>query len=238
MPFGKPSITRRSPGGPTTVLIADDHALMRGGIRAILESSEGITVVGEAKNGQEAVELASIYAPDIVLMDISMPLLNGLEASRKISASDDAIAIIGLTMHSDERFVTGMLDAGARGYLLKTCDAGELVRAIEAVGRGQFYITSELTHVLIAWRRTRGSGEGTGTHAAGAPPCDALSAREREVLQLVAEGFTSKAIGVRLGIVKKTVDSHRTHIGDKLGLHSVAELTKYAVREGLTGLGG
>lgn len=212
----------------TTVILVDDHAMMRGGIRSILEKVEGISVVAEAGSGREAVTLASKHAPDIVLIDIGMPGLNGVEATRKIRAVDPRIAIIALSMHSDERYVTGMLDAGARGYLLKTCDADELLRAIEAVQRGKVYVTSDLTHVLVnrlhADRRE------------GAPPPDALTPREREVLQLVAEGLTSKEIGARIGTTLKTVESHRTNIIRKLDLHSIADLTRYAIREGLTGL--
>jgi DNA-binding NarL/FixJ family response regulator len=136
-------------------------------------------------------------------------------------------------MHSDARYVTGMLDAGARGYLLKTCDAAELVRAIEAVRRGKLYVTSDVTHVLLDRRHADGSRAGGRT---GTPAPDILTPREREVLQLVAEGLTSKEIGTRLGTTLKTVETHRTNVIRKLDLHSVAELTKYAVREGLTGL--
>ncbi len=212
----------------TTVILVDDHAMMRDGIRSILEKVEGIKVVAEAGSGREAIALASKHAPDIVLIDIGMPGLNGVEATRKIRAVDPRIAVIALSMHSDERFVTGMLDAGARGYLLKTCDADELLRAIEAVQRGKVYVTSDLTHVLVdrlhADRRE------------GPPPADALTPREREVLQLIAEGLTSKEIGARIGTTLKTVESHRTNIIGKLDLHSIADLTRYAIREGLTGL--
>lgn len=215
---------------PTTVVVVDDHAMMRGGIRAILEQAPHITVVGEAENGREAVALASKLAPDVMLVDIAMPDLNGIEATRKILAKDPKIAIIALSMHSDARFVTGILDAGARGYILKTCDADELIRAISAVRSGKLYVTSDLTHVLVD------RYHGADCEREGAPPPDALTPREREVLQLIAEGLTSKEIGEKMGVARKTVETHRTNIIRKLDLHSIASLTKYAIREGLAGL--
>jgi len=189
-------------------------------------------VVGEAGSGREGIALVSKYVPDIVLVDVGMPDLNGIETTRKIHAVDRHIAVIALSMHSDERYVTGMLDAGARGYLLKTCDAAELLRAIQAVRRGKLYVTSDLTHVLV----DRLHASGPGSARTGTPPADALTPREREVLQLIAEGLTSKEISGRLGTTLKTVETHRTNLIRKLDLHSIAELTKYAIREGLTGL--
>ncbi|TVQ61513.1 MAG: DNA-binding response regulator [Phycisphaerales bacterium] len=216
----------------TTIIIVDDHAMMLGGIRSILEGVEGLSVVAEATNGRDAIALASKHAPDIMFIDVGMPDLNGIEATRKIHTADPKIAIIALSMHSDERYVTGMLDAGARGYLLKTCDSEELFRAIDSVKRGKFYVTSDLTHVLVDRRQ----GSEHGVPRTGTPPIDSLTPREREVLQLIAEGLTSKEIGVRIGAALKTIESHRTNIIRKLDIHSIAELTKYAVREGLTGL--
>lgn len=217
---------------PTTIIIVDDHAMMLGGIRSILAGVEGLSVVAEATNGRDAVALASKHAPDIMLVDVGMPDLNGIEATRKIHAVDPKIAVIALSMHSDERYVTGMLDAGARGYVLKTCDTDELIRAIESVKRGKVYVTSDLTHVLIDRLHTSKHG----SRRTGTPPIESLTPREREVLQLIAEGLTSKEIGERIGAALKTVESHRTNVIRKLDLHSIAELTKYAVREGLTGL--
>lgn len=225
---------------PIRVILADDHAMLRDCIRVFLEQAEGIIVVAEAENGREAVELTSKHMPDVVLIDIGMPELNGLEAARQIRAIDPDIAVIALSVHSDERYVTGMLDAGARGYLLKTCESAELLRAIEAVRRGKVYVTSDVTHVLLDRRRHGGHVPGhsghPGGHGAGAPPPDVLTPKEREVLQLIAEGLTSKEIGKRLGAALKTIETHRTNVMRKLDLHSIAGLTKYAIREGLTSL--
>lgn len=217
----------------TTVLLADDHAMLRNGLRSILEHAGGFTVVGEAENGRDAVELAKQFAPDVVLIDIGMPDLNGMEATRHICGHDPKIAVIAISMHSDERYVTGMLDAGAHGYLLKTCDASELIRAIDAVRSGKLYVTPDVTHVLVDRRRAH---DPSTAHRVGPPPPESLTPREREVLQLIAEGLTSKQIGERLGAALKTVETHRTNVIRKLDIHSIAELTKYAVREGLTDL--
>lgn len=215
----------------TTVILADDHAMMRDGIRSILDRAEDIVVVAEAENGREAVEFASKHAPDILLIDIAMPELNGVEATRKMRAKDPRIAVIALSMHSDARYVTGMLDAGARGYLLKTCHAEELLRAIDAVRRGKIYVSADITHVLRDGLHAVGSPSGNRT---GTPPPDVLTPREREVLQLIAEGLTNKEIGARLGAAMKTIETHRSNLIRKLDLHTIAELTKYAVREGMT----
>jgi len=216
----------------TTVIIVDDHTMVRAGIRSLLEHTKGFTVVAEAGNGRDAITIASKYAPNVAIIDVAMPGLNGIEAARKIHADDPAIAIIGLSMHSDARYVTGMLDAGASGYLLKTCDAEELLRAIAAVRRRQIYVASELTHVLVDRRRRNGHD----SSRIGAPPPDVLTPREREVLQLIAEGQTSKEIGSHIGAAAKTVESHRTNVMRKLDIHSIADLTRYAIREGVSPL--
>ena len=217
----------------TTVVLVDDHTVLRNGIRSILEQVDGVVVVAEAANGRHAIELAATHAPDIVLIDIGMPDLNGLEATRRIHAADPRIAIIALSMHADERYVTGMLDAGARAYLLKTCDSAELLRAIDAVQKGHVFVASDITHVLLDRRQGGHSKSGNRT---GAPAPEVLTPREREVLQLIAEGLTNREIGVRLGVALKTIETHRTNVIRKLDLHSIAELTKYAVREGMTRL--
>lgn len=213
------------------VIIVDDHAMMRDGIRSILEHDEGCEIIGEAADGREAVELAGRLAPDVVLLDVAMAGLNGMEATRKILAGDPMIAVIGLSMHSDERYITGMLDAGALGYLLKTCGSDELLRAIDAAMRKKIYVTPDLTHVLVD-RRRHGKKEAVPT---GTPSADSLTPREREVVQLIAEGLTNKEISAKLGNSLKTVESHRTNLMRKLDLHCIAQLTKYAIREGLTG---
>ena len=219
----------------TTVILADDHAMLRDGIRSFLGQHEWIEIVAEAESGREAIELAAKHAPDIVLIDIGMPDMNGLEATRRIIAADPRIAVIALSMHSDGRYVKGMFDAGARGYLLKTCDSDELIRAIDAVRKGRTYVASAVTHVLVA-RQPFGAQPHQSEPGKGTPPSEMLTPREREVLQLIAEGLTSKEIASRLGCALKTVETHRTNILRKLDLHSVAALTKYAIREGLTGL--
>jgi DNA-binding NarL/FixJ family response regulator len=211
------------------VLIIDDHAMMADGIASILDHAPGMRVVGQATSGQEGLAKARRLAPDVAIIDVAMPGLNGMEAARKIHAADPAIAMLAVSMHADERYVNGMLDAGARGYVLKTCNASELLEAIASVHRGRYHITSELTHVLV--ERSR-AGHNDSRRAA----CATLTPREREVLQLLAEGLSSKEIAAKLGLVLKTVDTHRTNIIRKLDLHSIAELTKYAIREGLTGL--
>lgn len=221
----------------TTVILVDDHAMLRAGIRAFLEKQDGIEVVAEAEDGREAVLLAGKHAPDIVLIDIGMSELNGLEATRRIHAQDPAIGVIALTVHADSRYVTGMFDAGGRGYLLKTCESDELLRAISAVRKGRIYVTPDVAHVLATPPRTeRGCGPGRG--GVGLPSPGVLTPKEREVLQLIAEGTTSKEIGARLGSSIKTVETHRTNLMRKLGLHSIADVTRYAIREGVTTLDG
>lgn len=216
---------------PIRIIIVDDHAMMRDGIRSILENQDGYVVIAEATDGREAIELACRLAPDVMLLDVAMSGLNGLEATRKILAGDPQIAVIGLSMHSDERYVLGMLDAGARGYLLKTCDSKELFEAIEAAMRGKVFVTHDLTHVLM----DRRMGRGPESQGDGMSQQDPLTPREREVLQLIAEGFTNKEIATKLGNSTKTVESHRANLMRKLDLHCIAQLTKYAIREGLTG---
>lgn len=219
----------------TRIVIVDDHTMMREGIRSILEHNEhsgDFVVVAEAETGRDAVELCRKHTPDVVLMDVAMPGLNGMEATRKIHACDPQIAVIALSMHSDERYITGMLDAGAKGYLLKTCCGEELRSAIAAVMRKKIYVTSDLTHVLVE-RKHQG---GRDAMPSGTPPADSLTPREREVVQLIAEGLTSKEIAAQLGAGLKTVETHRTNLMRKLDLHSIAQLTKYAIREGLTGM--
>jgi DNA-binding NarL/FixJ family response regulator len=208
------------------VFITDDHNMMRDGLRAVLEKS-GITVCGEAGDGFEAIELAQTVQPQIVLMDITMPGLNGIDATRLLLSKCPEARVIGLSMSSDRRCVSAMFRAGAVGYLLKDSASAELLQAIRAVADGMTYVSPAIAAtVVVDWMapNTTGSAE------------KPLSTREREVLQLLAEGNTSKDIAKRLGIAVPTIETHRRQIMGKLKLHSIAELTKFAIREGLTSL--
>jgi DNA-binding NarL/FixJ family response regulator len=213
------------------ILLADDHKMMRDGLRAILEKQPGMNVVGEASNGHEAVELARRLSPQVVVMDISMPDLNGVDATRQIVGHMRDVKVIALSMNSDRRYVLAMLAAGACGYLLKDAASEELTRAIRAVVAGQKYVSPFVAEAVIA-SAVRESGPSLPLEG------KALSSREREVLQLLAEGRTSKEIASTLGVAVSTIETHRRQIMDKLGLRSIAELTKYAIREGLTSLDG
>ena len=214
---------------PTTVLISDDHRILREGLRTLLENQPGIAVVGEADNGRTTVGLAKELRPDVVIMDVAMPGLNGIEATRQIIAEAPGVKVLGLSMHSDRRFVGQMLRAGASGYLLKDSAFEELTVAIQAVARNQTFLGPGVTGVIVSDYVHHFSA----TKTAGAL---VLTPREREVLQLLAEGKTSREIAGLFHVSVKTVETHRKNLMDKLDLHSVAELTKYAVREGLTSL--
>jgi two-component system NarL family response regulator len=209
------------------ILIADDHQMLREGLRAILEKQGNVEVVGEAGDGRTAVGMARELVPDVVAMDISMPDLNGVEATRQIKAENPAVKVIALSRHSDERYVRRMLEAGASGYVLKSGAYDELRRAVEAVIGGNHYLSPSVTGVVID-THLRGASE---PQASGQ---EALGPREREIVQLLAEGHTSPEIARRLHISTRTVEGHRRNITRKLNLHSIAELTKYAIREGLT----
>ena len=209
------------------VLLVDDHELMRQGLRSILESEGGVEVVGEAANGREAIELAKKLTPQVVVMDVAMQDMNGIEATRQVCSACPGVKVIALSSHSDSRYVTAMLDAGASGYVLKANAYDELRRALDAARRGKTYLCADVTESVVAT-----SLRGGGTESART----LLSAREREVLQLLAEGLSSPEIGRRLFIATSTVETHRRNVMRKLGIHSVADLTKYAIREGLTSL--
>jgi two-component system, NarL family, response regulator NreC len=223
------------------LVLCDDHRMMRDGLRIILENA-GLEVVGEAADGREAVRLAEALAPDIVVMDIVMPELNGVDATRAIVARCPSVKVIGLSMTAEPRYVETLLAAGASGYLLKSSAADELIEAVQAVAAGQPYISPNVTAVADAPQssRAQSSMARAGAAASAAPASSrlrrALSAREREVLQLLAEGYSSKEIAARLQVATTTVESHRRQITDKLKLRTIAELTKYAIREGLTPL--
>ncbi len=210
------------------VLLADDHQLFRQGLRSLLEKEADVEVVGESADGRSAVEQAGELEPDMVIMDVSMPDLNGMEATRQIVRRLPRTKVIALSMHSDRRFVEGMLTAGAHGYLLKDCANEEFVRAIRTVAEGRTYLSPSVAGEVV--QRAYGSMAGKEVGV------EVLTAREREVLQLVAEGLTTKDIGGRLHISSKTVETHRQRIMNKLMVHNIADLTKLAVREGLTSL--
>jgi len=212
-----------------TILLADDHQIIREGLHALLEQHSDMKVVAEAEDGRKAVELAAQLRPDVAILDIGMPDLNGIEAARCMTAQVKGIKVIGLSMHSDKRFVAEMFQAGASGYLLKDCASEELARAIRAVVHGQTYISPGIAGVVIG-----DYVEHLGTPGGSAPSI--LSGREREVLQLLAEGKSTKQTALSLHVSIKTVETHRQNIMRKLNVYSVAELTKYAVREGLTSL--
>jgi DNA-binding NarL/FixJ family response regulator len=213
------------------VLLVDDHRMMREGLRAILERSPLVEGVHDAENGRSAVEMVETVQPNVVVMDVGMPELNGVEATRQLKAAHPKVQVIGLSMYADKRYVVGMLDAGASGYVLKGGAAAELVEAINAVSQGKTYLSPEIANLVVEGFLNR---QDPVNH----PETAALGNREREVLQLLAEGFSSKEIGVKLDISSVTVETHRRNIMKKLGLHTVAELTKYAVREGITGIEG
>lgn len=211
------------------ILICDDHKIFREGLRALLEKQPDLKVAGGARDGLEAVKLAAELSPDIVIMDISMPGLNGIEAARKIAGSRRPPRIIALSMHNDRKYVTEILKAGARAYLLKDSAFEELMDAIKAVNCGRFFLSAGITSVVLG-------DYIKGPAADPRSPFTLLSAREREVLQLLAEGLRTKEISHKLGLSVKTVETHRKKIMEKLGIASIAGLTRYAVKEGLVSL--
>lgn len=213
----------------TRVLLVDDHKILREGLRTLLEQEDDIHIIGEADNGRASVKLASELAPDLVIMDLAMPDLNGIDATRRITEADPNARVLALSMHSDGRYVRGMLQAGARGYILKDCAAEELTRAIRTVMAGQLYVSPGVTGTLVKDYIRRSSASEHDEIAA-------LTHREREVLQMLAEGGSTAHIAAELHLSVKTVETHRKRIMDKLGLRSIAELTKYAIREGITAL--
>ncbi|MFC1677413.1 response regulator [Planctomycetota bacterium] len=211
------------------VLLADDHKITREGLRSLLEKDGNMEVIAQAEQGREAVRLAGELRPDVVIMDVSMPNLNGIEATRQIVSKLPDVKVIALSMHSDSMFVSEMLKSGASGYLLKDCAFDELAKAIETVISGKTYLSPEISSVVVDDYLYRLSKNGV-------TETDILTDREREVLQLLAEGQSTKQIALKLHISAKTVETHRRQMMNKLDMHTVAELTKYAVRKGLTSL--
>jgi DNA-binding NarL/FixJ family response regulator len=211
------------------ILIAEDHAIVREGLRSLIEKDPYMEIVGEADDGRTAVELVRELLPDVVIMDITMPNLNGVEATRQITSEFPQVKVIALSIHSNKRFVADMLGAGATGYVLKECLFDELVQAIKAVAAGDSYLSCRITGVVVEdYIKRLATVDNT--------PLSTLTGREREVLQLVAEGRSTKEIALALHVSTKTIEANRRQIMQKLDIHSVAELTKYAIREGLTPL--
>ncbi|SIN97395.1 two component transcriptional regulator, LuxR family [Singulisphaera sp. GP187] len=207
------------------VVLADDHNLLRAGIRALLEDQQGIEVIAEAADGRAALELVETLRPDIVLMDIAMPGLSGLDVAARLQHEQSEVKVIILTMHNDEAYVRRAILAGASGYLLKDSDTEELGLALRAVARGETYLSPAVSKHLVADYRRQAATE---TGLAGG-----LTQRQLEVLRQVAEGKTTKAIAQNLGLSIKTVESHRTLLMERLGIHDVAGLVRYAIRVGL-----
>ena len=211
------------------ILLADDHQIIRDGLRALLEQEPDLEVVGEAEDGRTAVQRARELSPDVVVMDLTMPDMNGIEATRQMQAQVPQAKVLILSMHADRRFVGRVLEAGAAGYLLKDCAFEQLAQAIRTVTTNQTYLCPTVADILRQ-DYLRFLSETDSSMA------QILTPREREVLQLVAEGKATRNIAAYLHVSVKTVEKHRQQIMEKLNLHSVAELTKYAIREGITSL--
>jgi DNA-binding NarL/FixJ family response regulator len=211
------------------IILVDDHQIFRQGLRTMLTAEPDIKIVGEADNGRAALQLVNKFTPEVVIMDVSMPDLNGIEATRQILADHPGVKVIALSMHSDSLFVLNMLKAGASGYLLKDCALEELVKAIRTVVRQKTYLSPGVSDILLK--------DFPGTRSdSSSSAFSILTTRERQVLQLMAEGKSTNQIADNLCLSVKTVETHRQQVMHKLGIHSIAELTKYAIRQGLTSL--
>ena len=209
------------------ILLADDHIVMRTGLRALLERQPNLEVVGESENGREAVELVASLRPDVVVMDVGMPVLNGIEATKTIVSKHPTTAVVILSMHADESYVMRALKAGARGYLLKDSAAIDLISAIHAVSQNKSFFSPKVSRILaedyVRVLKQKGAVDSY----------DLLTSREREILQLLAEGKANKEVATALNISPYTVETHRSHILEKLNLHNPPELILYAVRKGI-----
>ncbi len=210
----------------TRVILADDHQIVLDGLRALLEKQPCIEIVDEVQDGLSAFESARQHRPDIVVMDLTMPGMNGIEAIRRICGELNNVKVLCLSMHSENRFVLAALEAGASGYLLKDCASEELLRALRTVKAGQLYLSPAIARTALDGYKTRDIEKSS--------VFSLLTDREREVLQLLAEGYTTKEVATRLELSLKTVGTHREHLMAKLDIHTIAGLTKYAIREGLT----
>jgi len=209
------------------ILLADDHIVMRTGLRALLERQTNLEVVGESENGRETVALAASLKPDVLVMDVGMPVLNGIEATQTIVTQNPTVAVVILSMHADESYVMRALKAGARGYLLKDSAAADLIGAIQAISQGKSFFSPKVSRILAEdYVRVLKQKGAVDTY-------DLLTSREREILQLLAEGKTNKEVATALNISPYTVETHRSHILQKLNLHNSAELVLYAVRKGI-----
>ena len=211
------------------ILLADDHRLFRDGLKTLLNQQKGVEVVGEATDGLATIQAVQTLKPDVVFLDVSMPGLNGIETVRRLVGGKLPVKVIMLSMHSDRRFVAESLKAGASGYVLKDCAVGELMAALRAVAANQIYLSQVLATTVVKDYLKLAAEKPDAAFSV-------LSVREREVLQLMAEGKSTKEIAGLLDVSVKTIETHRKQIMDKLDIHSVAELTKYAIREGLTPL--
>lgn len=215
----------------TRIILADDHCILREGIGAMLREVPDFAIVGEAGDGNEAVRLARELRPDVVVTDVSMPGMNGIEAIRRIVAEVPGVKTLCLSVHDEKRLVSAVMDAGACGYLLKDCAFDELLRAVRTVLAGKVWISPSIAGVLMEDYRNRRAGTTASAFSE-------LTAREREVIQLIAEGCSTREIAERLHVSAKTIGTHREHLMTKLGVSGTAELTRYALREGLTALEG
>lgn len=209
------------------ILLADDHVVMRTGLRALLERQPNLEVVGEGENGREAIELVASLKPDVVVMDVGMPVLNGIEATKSIVTQHPTTAVVILSMYVDESYIMRALKAGARGYLLKDSAPADLIGAIQAVSQNKSFFSPKVSRILaedyVRVLKQKGAVDSY----------DLLTSREREILQLIAEGKANKEVAAALNISPYTVETHRSHILEKLNLHNPAELILYAVRKGL-----
>lgn len=210
------------------ILLADDHQLLREGLRMLIEEQPDMTVVAEADDGRATVLLAAKLKPDIVVMDIAMPRMNGMEATRTIMSKNPEVKVLALSMHTEKRFIVDMLSAGASGYLLKECAFDELISAIHALAEQRTYLSPKISDMVVK--------DYIGRMSKSASSMTVLTTREREVLQLLAEGKTTREIAAILLVSAKTIETYRHQIMEKLDIHTIAELTKFAVREGLTSL--
>jgi two-component system response regulator NreC len=209
------------------ILLADDHTVMRTGLRVLLERRPNLEVVGETENGRQTVELSALLKPDVLVMDVGMPILNGIEATKQIVYQRPTTAVVILSMHADEAYVMRALKAGARAYLLKDSAAADVIGAIEAVSQGKSFFSPKVSRILAEdyVRVLKQKGE--------VDSYELLTSREREILQLLSEGKTNKAVAMLLNVSLYTVEAHRSNILQKLNLHNAAELVLYAVRKGI-----